>query len=87
MTNFAINVSKRLKIARVASGYHSAKEFTEKYAIPSSTYCQHENGNRALTLENVATYAQLLNVDPAWLITGRGSPCGENYVEDFEDKI
>ena len=87
MTDFLQDISKRLKIVRLSAGYHSAKKFTEEYAIPASTYCQHENGNRALTLENVATYAKLLNVDPAWLMTWRGSPCGEDYDKDLEDKI
>ena len=88
MTNFAINISKRLKMTRIASGYHSAKEFTEKYSIPSSTYCQHENGKRMLSIENIIHYAELTDVDPAWLMTGKGNPCGEKLNQsDLEEKI
>lgn len=87
MINFLQEIPKRLRIVRVASGYPSAKSFIEQHGIPASTYSQHENGSRALTLENVAHYAQLFNIDPAWLITGRGSPSGENYDEDLEEKI
>lgn len=88
MTCFSISVSKRLKIVRVASGYHSAKEFTEKHSIPSSTYSQHENGRRMLSIENIINYAELTNVDPAWLMTGRGNPCGEILNQsDLEQKI
>lgn len=88
MNNFSINISKRLKIIRLASGYNSAKEFTEKYSIPSSTYCQHENGKRMLSIENIIHYAELTNVDPAWLMTGKGNPCGEKPNQsDLEEKI
>ena len=87
MTEFLQDIPKRLKIVRVAAGYHSAKKFVDMSGIPASTYCQHESGSRALTLENVANYARLLKVDPAWLITGRGSPCGEYHEKDLEDKI
>lgn len=87
MTNYTEEIAKRLKLARIVSGYQSAKTFTSKYNIPSSTYCNHENGNRSLTLENIANYAKLLNVDIAWLITGRGSPSGNIYSQELEEKI
>ena len=88
MANFAINISKRLKIARLASGYNSAKKFTEKYSIPPSTYSQHENAKRILSIENIMYYSKLFNVDPAWLMTGKGNPCGDNTNQaDLEEKI
>jgi hypothetical protein len=88
MNNFSKNVSKRLRIARLASGYNSAKEFTEKHSIPASTYSQHENGKRMLSVENIIHYSELTNVDPAWLMTGRGNPCGERLNQsDLEEKI
>lgn len=88
MTDLTKIVSMRLKIARIASGYHSAKEFTEKYFIPASTYCQHENGKRVLSLENIIHYADLTNVDAAWLMTGRGNPCGEKFNHNgLEERI
>ncbi len=87
MTSFLQDIPKRLKIVRISAGYHSAKKFIDESGIPASTYCQHENGSRALTLENVANYAQLFKIDPAWLMTGRGSPCGENPEKDLESKI
>jgi len=87
MTSFLQDIPKRLKIVRIAAGYHSAKKFIDASGIPASTYSQHESGSRALTLENVATYAQLFKIDPAWLMTGRGSPCGEFHEKDLEDRI
>ncbi len=87
MKNYTQEIAKRLKLARIASGYQSAKIFTNKYNIPSSTYCNHENGNRSLTLDNINNYAKLLNIDIAWLVTGRGSPCGNIYSQVLEEKI
>ena len=53
MTSFLQDIPKRLKIVRIAAGYHSAKKFIDASGIPASTYSQHESGSRALTLENV----------------------------------
>lgn len=80
-------IPKRLKVARIAAGYPSAKSFTTAYNIPSSTYSNHENGNRTLTIENIFYYSKLLNLNPAWLITGKDSPCGDVYNEQLEKKI
>ena len=84
--DFIKNISKRLKIARIASGYNTAREFTEKYSIPASTYSQHENGKRALSIENIINYAEVIKVDPSWLITGEGNPCG-SYSDKQLEKI
>lgn len=85
--NFAEKISKRLKIARIASGYTTAKEFTNKFSIPSSTYSQHENGKRLLSIEHIMFYSDLIDLDPIWLITGQGGPCGKNRNLDLEEKI
>lgn len=88
MNDFSIKISKRLRIVRIASGYNSAKDFTEKFNIPSSTYSQHETGKRMLSIENIVNYAKLTSVDPAWLMTGKGNPCGETPNQiDLEKKI
>ena len=64
----------RLKMARVAAGFKSAKEFCEKHNIPSSTYSLHETGRRNLRVKIAEKYAGLLDVSTAWLLTGTGSP-------------
>ncbi|MBA2648730.1 MAG: helix-turn-helix transcriptional regulator [Legionella sp.] len=86
MKFFIGDIPKRLKIIRVAAGYQTAKAFTDKNGIPASTYSQHENGKRSLSLENIVNYATLCHVDPAWLITGQGDPC-ENDLKYLQDKI
>ena len=87
MTYFIADIPKRLKIARIASGFKTAKEFTEKYMIPASTYSQHENGKRTLSLENIISYSELFKVDPTWLITGQSDPCGEYGTKELEEQI
>jgi transcriptional regulator with XRE-family HTH domain len=81
------NISVRLKISRIASGHKTAKDFTEKHSISASTYCQHELGKRSLSIENLLNYADLTRVDPAWLLTGQGNPCGEYGDKDLENQI
>ena len=87
MTFFLKDIPKRLKMVRIASGYRTAREFVRAHDIPVSTYSQHERGERTLTLENVAYYASLLNIDPSWLITGNGSPCAGFNDKELEVKI
>lgn len=64
----------RLKTARMAAGFKSAKEFCDKYDIPSSTYSLHETGGRNLKPRIAEKYAGLLGVNAAWLLAGSGSP-------------
>lgn len=87
MTETTKNISIRLKISRIASGFKTAKDFTEKNSIATSTYCQHELGKRSLSIENLLNYAHITKVDPAWLLTGQGNPCGEYGDKELENKI
>lgn len=87
MSSLVDDVSKRLKIARKANGFKTAKEFSEKYSIPTSTYNQHEGGKRTLSIENLINYAYMLNIDPTWLLTGQGNPCENEVFSDIEQKI
>lgn len=68
------NAGVRLKTARVAAGFKSAREFYEKYKIPSSTYSLHETGRRNLKPRIAEKYAKLLGVNLSWLLTGHGKP-------------
>lgn len=88
MNNYIKNIAQRIKISRIASGYLSAKDFTEQFKIPASTYNQHENGKRALSLDNIIMYSEIFHVETIWLITGIGNPCNqdEKYFE-LEKKI
>lgn len=87
MNQLIENVSKRLKIARIASDFKTAKEFAEKNKIPVTTYSQHERGVRALSIENLINYAALTKIDPSWLLTGEGNPCESEDFPDLEKRI
>lgn len=87
MTFILQDIPKRLKIARIAAGYRTARDFIRVHGIPVSTYSQHERGERVLTLENVGYYSNILNIDPAWLLTGKGNPCGHQANENLEKQI
>lgn len=81
------NIPKRLKLARKANGFKTAKKFASEFVIPLSTYSQHENGKRSLNIENLINYAQKLKVTPCWLLTGQGYPCESESDETLEKRI
>ncbi len=55
-------VSTRLRDIRKASGYKSAKAFTDKFELVYSTYSQHEKGTRSISIVDLFNYCTLLNV-------------------------
>ena len=63
-------VHKRLKEARVKSGYSSARSFAKIHSISDSTYTQHESGKRKMGLSTLIHYSNLLNTSAFWMITG-----------------
>ncbi len=67
----------RLKKTRLANGYYTAVAFCEKNNIPISTYNMHEAGKRRITPKVAKKYAEILNVNPVWLLTGSGAPYPE----------
>ena len=87
MTDITQNIAVRLKIARIASGFKTSKDFAEKYAIALSTYCQHETGKRPLSIEQLFYYAELTGVEPVWLLTGNGNPCSNPDNKQMEQTI
>lgn len=75
-------IGERLKTARIAAGYKSAREFCKQNNIPSSTYCMHENGNRGINHATAKRYSELLGVDFSWLMVGSGSPFCKNEIDE-----
>lgn len=71
MKDSFIEISSRLKQARIACGHRSARSFALKNNLPYITYSQHEAGKRKINTETIIVYAEKLNVDPAWLFTGK----------------
>ena len=73
MTKFR-NAGIRLKTARMAAGFKSAREFCDEHSIPPSTYSLHETGGRAIRPKAAEKYAELLGINAIWLLTGAFSP-------------
>src|ERR1700733_6781248 len=70
--NVTKEIAKRLKAARKAAGFKSAKDFAAFQNIPLSTYSQHESGKRSINAELIISYSMKLQVNPYWLLTGNG---------------
>lgn len=74
---------QRLKAARAAAGYRTAKEFADKNGFPAVTVQKHEKGKeaggRGLRRAQAEKYARALaktldGVNADWLLYGRGEP-------------
>lgn len=70
---------ERLKWSRQRAGFGSAAAFARKAGIPEVTYRAHEKGpksvgGRGLSEQSARSYAALLGVNWAWLMTGDGDP-------------
>ncbi|HTM64452.1 MAG TPA: helix-turn-helix transcriptional regulator [Gammaproteobacteria bacterium] len=96
-TSLVNEIASRLKSARKAAGYKSAKDFAIKQNIPVSTYSQHETGKRSINAELIIGYSSELQINPSWLLTGIDEPHvvdldihttrGQNKLSSFSDKI
>ena len=74
----------RLRLARIAAGYRTQQEFSDKNSLSQSTYNLHETGKRGLRQEVAEDYARLLgNCSAAWLLFGTGDrPNGLNPKDE-----
>jgi SOS-response transcriptional repressor LexA len=66
------NPAERLKAAREAAGYETAKAAAEAMGIAVATYIQHENGTRGYPSSRADRYASFFRTSPEWLLYGRG---------------
>lgn len=73
MRNMDEGPHTRLKHARKAAGYRTAKEFSDRNGFKQSTYSTHEKGTRPLTLDTAQEYGPLLDTSPSWLLFGGDS--------------
>lgn len=59
-------IGRRLREARLAAGYRTAKEFSDEHDYPQASYIQHELGSRS-QYKMLQQYADDLGVSVAWL--------------------
>ena len=79
-------IAIRLKIARIELGFKKSKDFAKKVSTSPNTYSQYETLKRSLSLENLLKYSSALNINPGWLITGRGSSIDKPVDDSFLEK-
>jgi len=66
------NANERLRAAREAAGYDTAKSAAEAMGASVATYSQHENGTRGYPATRAQRYARFFKTTPEWLLYGRG---------------
>lgn len=64
--------AKRLKSARIARGFETAKDAAIYFNWIYETYQQHESGLRGITPARAAIYGKAYRVSAGWLLTGEG---------------
>ena len=73
MKSVPARIAARLSAARKVH-HDSARSFAIANNLPVTTYSQHETGKRALSVSGLLEYGGWLQVNPSWLLTGRGLP-------------
>ena len=66
--------NQRLRKAREAAGFLTAKDAAASMGVPLSTYTQHENGQRGIPRDRAPQYARKFKVTEEWLLYGKGEP-------------
>jgi transcriptional regulator with XRE-family HTH domain len=78
---------ERMKQARVAAGFSSARAFARHHHLNEITYSQHEQGRRNASVDDLEQYAKLLKVSPAWLsheqVKDRNPPVAPSQIWSF----
>ena len=62
--------ASRLRSARTAAGYTSARQAALSHNMSISTYTAHENGQNDYSAEKAEEYAKAFKTKAAWLLLG-----------------
>jgi phage repressor protein C with HTH and peptisase S24 domain len=76
--------ARRLREARLAAGFETAKKAAARFGFNYTTYSQHERGQTGIT-RAASDYAKAFRVSEAWLLTGEGS--GHSSVVDIVGRL
>ena len=80
-------IGNRLKAARKAAGFSSAKNAIIALGINYPTYVAHENGNRGIGREMLKLYANRFGVTTDWLLSGRKGSVTNRYKRKIDEKL
>lgn len=72
---------ERLRIARIANKYPTARAAAEAMGVAPPTYMAHENGSRGLTTPAAQRYAEFFGVSLGWLLEGKGIDLSEQDMD------
>ena len=64
-------VGQRLRLARQAAGYKTARAFAQHFEIAQSTYSQYETGKRSFSVNILIRFSEFLDINPNWLLFGK----------------
>lgn len=73
---------ERLKAARLAAGFKSARDATDRFGWTYPTYAGHENGTRGITPEAAEEYGARFRVSPSYIVFGEREAQGEVLAPD-----
>lgn len=76
-----VEISERLRRARIASGFESAADAADNMDISYPTYAGHENGSGGISLKSLRRYARFFRVNLLWLADGKGPMRGGGGYE------
>lgn len=71
MSTLMEQVGNRLRMARQAAGYKTARAFAMAHDIAQSTYSQYETGKRHFSVDVLAQFVESLHINPNWLLFGK----------------
>lgn len=70
MADHEATANQRLRKARIAAGFKTAREAYEKFGWNANSYRAHEAGPREYGRKKAVLYGRAFNVSPMWLLTG-----------------
>lgn len=71
MNSLSEQVGQRLRLARQAAGFKTARAFAQAHDIAQSTYSQYETGKRHFSVGVLAKLTECLKINPNWLVCGK----------------
>lgn len=80
------DMHERLKAARIAANFTSARSAASKHRWNPSTYLAHENGQNRFDPATANRYARAFKVDGWWLLTGNSSGPNKNAIDNEEEE-
>lgn len=85
MQNDSEAIGARLKQARFAQGYASAREFSERLGVRYTTYYSWEKGTRPIPLSYIAIASQIMGVSLDHIVLGKED--GVQIPEDLKSRV